>query len=41
MKSITAKEIFRPHPEVKQLLWGGKLWMSRYYVNGNMPMRKS
>jgi len=33
VKSITAKEIFRLHPEVKLLLWGGKFWTSGYYVN--------
>ncbi len=33
VKSITAKEIFRLHPEVKQHLWGGKFWTSGYYVN--------
>ena len=33
IKSITAKEIFRLHPEVKQMLWGGKFWTSGYYVN--------
>ena len=33
VKSITAKEIFRLHPEVKQMLWGGKFWTSGYYVN--------
>ena len=33
IKSITAKEIFRLHPEVKQKLWGGKFWTSGYYVN--------
>lgn len=33
VKSITAKEIFRLHPEVKNLLWGGKFWPSGYYVN--------
>ncbi len=33
VKSITAKEIFRFHPEVKQQLWGGKFWTSGYYVN--------
>ena len=26
VKSITAKEIFRLHPEVKQKLWGGEFW---------------
>lgn len=33
IKSITAKEIFKLHPEVKMILWGGKLWTSGYYVN--------
>lgn len=30
VKSITAKELFRLHPEV---LWGGQFWSSGYYVN--------
>ena len=33
VKSITAKELFRLHPEVKQQLWGGQFWTSGYYVN--------
>jgi len=33
IKSITAIEIFKLHPEVKQKLWGGKFWTSGYYVN--------
>ena len=33
VKSITAKEVFRLHPEVKRKLWGGKFWTSGYYVN--------
>lgn len=33
IKSITAKEVFRLHPEVKIKLWGGKFWSSGYYVN--------
>ena len=33
IKSITAKEIFSRHPEVKKLLWGGKFWTSGYYAN--------
>ena len=32
-KSITAKEIFRRHLEVKQYLWGGHFWTSGYYMN--------
>ena len=33
VKSITAKEIFRLHPDVKSKLWGGNFWTSGYYVN--------
>ena len=33
VKSITAKELFRLHPEVKQKLWGGQFWTDGYYVN--------
>ncbi|CAD0005761.1 IS200/IS605 family transposase [Flavobacterium salmonis] len=33
VKSITAKEIFKFHPEVKQKLWGGEFWSKGYYVN--------
>ena len=33
VKSITAKELFRLHPEVKQQLWGSQFWTSGYYVN--------
>ena len=33
VKSITAKEIFRLHPEVKEQLWGGEFWTKGYYVN--------
>jgi len=33
IKSITAKEIFKLHPEVKQHLWGGEFWTKGYYVN--------
>ena len=33
IKGITAKRIFKKHPEVKKKLWGGKFWTSGYYVN--------
>ena len=33
VKSITAKELFKLHPEVKQKLWGGEFWTKGYYVN--------
>ena len=32
IKRITAKELFRLHPEVKIQLWGGKFWSSGYYI---------
>jgi putative transposase len=32
-KSITAREIFKAHPEVKQKLWGGQFWTDGYYIN--------
>lgn len=43
IKSITAKEIYRNHPEVKKFLWGGNIWTMGYYVNtvgqyGNFDM---
>ena len=33
VKSLTAREIFRIHPEVKRFLWGGKFWTNGYYIN--------
>jgi len=33
VKSITAKEIFRKHPEVKIKLWGGEFWADGFFVN--------
>jgi len=33
IKSITAKQLFQKHPEVKVMLWGGKFWTSGFYVN--------
>ena len=33
IKSITARYIFKKHPEVKTMLWGGKFWSSGYYAN--------
>ena len=32
LKSITAREIFKRCPEVKEQLWGGNLWTSGYFV---------
>ncbi len=33
IKSITAREIFKLCPEVKQYLWGGKFWSEGYFVS--------
>ena len=33
IKSITAREIFKKHPEIKKMLWGGNFWTSGYYMN--------
>ena len=33
LKSITAREVFLKHPEVKKKLWGGEFWTDGYFVN--------
>jgi len=33
IKSITAREIFRQRPEVKEKLWGGEFWSDGYFVS--------
>jgi putative transposase len=33
IKSITAKQLFQIHPEIKLKLWGGGFWTSGYYAN--------
>ena len=43
IKSITAREIFKHHPEVKTMLWRGNFWTMGYYANtvgqyGNLTM---
>ena len=43
IKSLTAREMFRQHPEVKRFLWGGEFWTDGYYLNtvgqyGNLKM---
>ena len=32
IKSITAKEVFKRHPEVKKILWGGEFWSDGFFV---------
>ena len=33
IKSITARGIFKDHPEVKEKLWGGEFWTDGYFAN--------
>src|SRR5690554_5302231 len=33
LKSLTARELFLKHPEIKKQLWGGNFWTSGYYAN--------
>lgn len=33
IKSITAKELYRRHPEIRGILWGGNVWTSVFYAN--------
>lgn len=33
IKSLTAREMFRLHPEIKEKLWGGNFWTSGFYAN--------
>ena len=33
IKSLTAKQLFYIHPEIKVKLWGGSFWTSGYYAN--------
>ena len=33
VKSITSREIFSKHPEVKKKLWGGEFWNDGYFVS--------
>ena len=32
IKSLTARNVFEKHPEVKKILWGGEFWSDGYYV---------
>jgi putative transposase len=32
IKSITAREIFKRLPKIRQVLWGGEFWMKGYFV---------
>jgi len=32
IKSITARELFKQHPNIKKALWGGELWTDGFFV---------
>ena len=32
IKSITAREMFKRHPDLKRELWGGELWTDGFFV---------
>jgi putative transposase len=32
IKSLTARELFRRHPELRKELWGGELWTDGFFV---------
>jgi len=33
LKSLTAREMFKRRPEVKQILWGGEFWTDGYFAS--------
>ena len=33
IKSITAREVFKKHQEVKKELWGGQFWTDGFFIN--------
>lgn len=33
IKSLSSRELFKAHPEIKRILWRGNLWTSGYYAN--------
>lgn len=32
LKGVSARLLFKSHPEIKQSLWGGHLWNPSYFV---------
>ena len=43
IKSITARELFKRHPDLRKELWGGELWTDGFFVatvgeGGNVDM---
>jgi putative transposase len=33
MKGVSARHMFKEHPEIKNKIWGGSLWNPSYYVS--------
>jgi putative transposase len=38
LKGVTAKQLFALHPELKNMLWGGHLWGTSYYIDTTDPI---
>ena len=32
VKSLTARELFKKHPDIKKELWGGELWTDGFFI---------
>ena len=32
LKSLSSREMFRAHPEIRKLLWGGEFWSDGGYI---------
>ena len=32
IKSLTARELFKRHPDLRKELWGGELWTDGFFV---------
>jgi len=41
VKSITARELFKKHPDLKKELWGGEFWTDGFYVATVGEMKKA
>ena len=33
LKGVSARYLFKEHPEMKEILWGGSIWNPSYYVS--------
>lgn len=37
IKSVTAQQVFKRHPEIAEALWGGEFWTDGYYIGTVSP----